>query len=92
MKNNKTKIFRKGPWMIMSFPHQDCTLVYDDEKKDYDFYKGLAHKKQKPVNILSKAKKETKEIDYWFYMCLLASSILSIVLATLVVALGIILF
>ena len=89
MKNNKTKIFRKSPWTIMSFPRQDCSIIYDDEKKDYDIYEGLAHKKQKPVNVLNKVKKPTKEIDYWFYMCLLVSSILSMIIATLLVAMGI---
>ena len=82
MKNIK-KVYWKGPWTIMSFPRQDCSIVYDGEKGTYDFYKGIARDPKTKNISVSKTKVIKSEdpeytINGWMLLCLILTSALGV--------------
>ena len=81
MKNNITKVFWKDPWTIMSFPRQGCSIIYDGEKKEYDFYEGVANTKDTKQPVV--CKKKVSKRNPWYTACIILASAFGITLALL---------
>lgn len=44
---NKSQIYRNKDWTILSFPRQDCSIVWDSVNKTYEFYQGTPWEQEK---------------------------------------------
>lgn len=61
------KVWRDSSWYIKSFPKFNKTIVWNDNKKTYDFYEGIINSKKEPI-VIHKPIKTTKKYHYYTYI------------------------
>ena len=62
---NEYRVWGKNSWFLISFPRLGVTLVWDDTKKKYHFYKGIITKNK--VDSNEKVIKPIKTTKKWYY-------------------------
>ena len=78
---NKYTSFRKKPWVVLSFPRQDCSIVWDDKEKHYDFYQGTPWEQEKMREFIEEV--EQRHVSYWKLACYILTCILGVTLPAL---------
>jgi hypothetical protein len=66
----KHRFYRDYTCTILSFPKQNRSIVWDDDKKNYDFYEGIPKQDRIPLRGL-KEPKQIRDQDYkhWKILC-----------------------
>jgi len=62
---NKWCVHREHEWVVLSFPRQDKTILWNDTNKTYDFYSGVPWEQEKLKETVAKKSKDREKIRYW---------------------------
>mgnify|MGYP003322257442 CR=1 FL=1 len=62
---NKWCVHREHDWVVLSFPRQGKTLLWNDTNKSYDFYEGLPWEKEKLKETVIKKNKDYEKMLRW---------------------------
>ena len=81
MKNKCWQVFRDHTWTVLAFPKQDRTMLWNDNTKTYQFYKGIPYKQYEVEQVHNgktvKVKKAVIVKDNWKMACICLSCLLA---------------